>query len=122
MGDRRAFARAGPFRLPFAMTDATLLAGSSAPGVAGAASITVRLVYLARLREALGAPGEAFPVEAGTTVGALVHRLRARGGAYAHELGEGRAFRVAVNHALATAERVLHDQDEVALLPPVTGG
>jgi molybdopterin synthase sulfur carrier subunit len=48
--------------------------------------------------------------------------LRARGGAWAQELAPGRAVRVAVNHDLAAGEIPLRDGDEVALLPPVTGG
>ena len=86
--------------------------------------VTVKLVYLARLREAFGATGESFRItEAGDgTVAALLDSLRSRGGAYARELDRGRAVRVAVNHALAQPGDSLHDGDEVALLPPVTGG
>lgn len=86
--------------------------------------VVVRLVYLARLREAFGCPGEALPLPDGAqaSVDAVLAALRARGGAYAHELAPGRAFRVAVNHAMAKPGDVVHDGDEVALLPPVTGG
>lgn len=86
-------------------------------------TVTVRLVYLARLREALGGPGESFALSGGeSTVGALLAALRARGGAFARELAPGRAFRVAVNHALAGPDAPVRNGDEVALLPPVTGG
>ena len=86
--------------------------------------VTVRLVYLARLRDAFGASGEslALPASGEATVGAIVDALRARGGAFAVELAPGRAVRVAVNHALADATQRVRDGDEVALLPPVTGG
>lgn len=86
--------------------------------------VTVRLVYLARLREAFERGGESFalPASGEATVAALLDALRERGGAYATELGANRAFRVAVNHALATPQSALRDGDEVALLPPVTGG
>ncbi len=93
---------------------------SSPPAVA---TITLRLVYLARLREAFATSGEALPVAAGdATVAAVLATLRARGGAFAQELAPGRAVRVAVNHDLVAPDAVLHDGDEVALLPPVTGG
>ena len=86
--------------------------------------VTIRLVYLARLREAFGASDESFRITeaGGDTVAALLDSLRLRGGAYAHELGHGRAVRVAVNHAIANPGDRLHEGDEVALLPPVTGG
>ena len=93
---------------------------SSPPAVA---TITLRLVYLARLREALGMSGESLAVAADkASVGTVLATLRARGGAWAQELAAGRAVRVAVNHDLVTGEAAVRDGDEVALLPPVTGG
>lgn len=82
----------------------------------------VTLVYLARLREAFGRAGEPVELNGSATVGTLLEVLRARGGAWASELGPGRAVRVAVNHALATPATPLRGGDEVALFPPVTGG
>jgi len=85
--------------------------------------VTVNLVYLARLRDAFGRPGEALTLSGGdTSVAAVLVSLRARGEPFAAELGAGRAVRIAVNHALVDADSVLCDGDEVALLPPVTGG
>lgn len=93
---------------------------SSPPAVA---TITLRLVYLARLRDAFGTAHEVLPVSADApTAGTLLALLRARGGAWAQELAPGRAVRVAVNHDLVAGDAPLHDGDEVALLPPVTGG
>jgi molybdopterin synthase sulfur carrier subunit len=87
------------------------------------AVITIRLVYLARLRDAFGGAGEALALTAGErTVGDVLRTLRARPGAWPDELAPQRAVRVAVNHALARPDTVLRDGDEVALLPPVTGG
>ncbi|CAG0960261.1 Molybdopterin synthase sulfur carrier subunit [Burkholderiales bacterium] len=82
----------------------------------------VRLVYLARLREALGASHERYAVDGATTVGAIRETLRTRGGAWESELAPGRALRVAVNHDLATADTPVAPGDEVAFFPPVTGG
>lgn len=102
------------------MNDSALLAASARTP----ASVEVRLVYLARLRETLGCATEtvALPGGAAVTVSAVLELLRARGGAFARELAAGRAFRVAVNHAMAGGETVVHAGDEVAILPPVTGG
>jgi len=86
--------------------------------------VRLRLVYLARLREACSSSGETFDLAAhdAPTVGAVVAALRARGGAFAGELAPGRAVRFAVNHRLARAEEPVADGDEVAIFPPVTGG
>lgn len=93
---------------------------SAPPSVA---AVTVRVVYLARLREAFGMAGEALTLADGEpTVAAVLDALRARGGPWTIELKAGRAFRVAVNHELADGPTVVHDGDEVALFPPVTGG
>jgi molybdopterin synthase sulfur carrier subunit len=82
----------------------------------------VKLVFLARLRDAFGVSHERFEVAAPTTVGAILDALRARGGAWNVELAAGRAVRAAVNHELATATTPVAPGDEVAFFPPVTGG
>ncbi len=88
-----------------------------------ASTVTVRVVYLARLREAFARADERLELPAHeATAGAVVAALRTRGGIWADELAAGRAVRIAVNHVLAAAETPLAADDEVALLPPVTGG
>jgi len=83
----------------------------------------LNVVYLARLREAFGVATEALPMpEGGSTVAQVLAALRARGGTWATELAAGRAVRVAVNHAMATADTPVRAGDELALFPPVTGG
>ena len=86
--------------------------------------VTVRLVYLARLREAFASSGESVEWRRADplTVARLLDSLRERGGAFRAELAAGRAVRVAINHAVAQPDDVLSDGDEVALFPPVTGG
>jgi molybdopterin synthase sulfur carrier subunit len=88
-----------------------------------ATGLTVNVVYLARLREAFGRAGEALKIAAApATVTDVLAALRARGDPFAHELAPGRAVRVAVNHDIAAPDTLVRDGDEVALLPPVTGG
>ncbi|HNA29174.1 MAG TPA: molybdopterin converting factor subunit 1 [Thiobacillaceae bacterium] len=82
----------------------------------------IRLLYFARLREALGLDRESLDLEDAACLADLLAVLRARGGAWAEELGEGRNFRLAVNQDIAVAETPLGDGDEVAIFPPVTGG
>jgi len=83
----------------------------------------IRLVYLARLRDALGTAAESvdLPREV-STVRSLLAWLSERGGAWKQELAPGRAIRVAVNHDVARADTPIRPGDEVALFPPVTGG
>ena len=88
-------------------------------------TVTVNVVYLARLREAFGSAGERLPLQLATptaTVNDVLAALASRGGTFATELAAGRAVRVAVNHALVSRDARVRQGDEVALLPPVTGG
>ena len=89
-------------------------------------TLTVQVVYLARLREAFGTSTERLPLHGATentlTVADILATLASRGGVFATELAAGRAVRVAVNHALVSRDARVRAGDEVALLPPVTGG
>jgi molybdopterin synthase sulfur carrier subunit len=86
--------------------------------------VSVRVVYLARLREAFGSAGETVAIDDGDapTVDSIVRVLRDRGGAWASELAPDRAVRFAVNHRLAPRTHAVANGDEVAVFPPVTGG
>ena len=85
--------------------------------------MTIQLVFLARFRERFGVSREAFALSADiNTVSALLAALRERGGAFAEELAEGRAFRVAVNQEVVALDHPVKAGDEVAIFPPVTGG
>lgn len=84
---------------------------------------TLRLIYLARLREAFGSAGEMLEVPGESpTVRDVIGLLRARGEPWSYELAEGRAVRIAVNQEMADPDTRLHANDELAFFPPVTGG
>lgn len=84
--------------------------------------MNLKLLYFARLREALGVSREALMLDAPATVADLLDHLRAREGVWAIELAAGRNFRIAVNQEMADTNTALNNDDEVALFPPVTGG
>ena len=85
--------------------------------------MAIKLVFVARLRDALGVSTEALELPEGVRdVGSLRERLRGRPGLWSTELGPGRAIRVAVNQVVADPGTPVRDGDEVAFFPPVTGG
>ncbi|MDE2816683.1 MAG: MoaD/ThiS family protein [Chloroflexota bacterium] len=80
-------------------------------------SITLRL--FAVFRETLGSGTLTQEVPAGTTVGEVLDRLIAENAALA---GTRAAVSFSVNRSYASADTVLHAGDEVAFIPPVSGG
>jgi molybdopterin synthase sulfur carrier subunit len=84
---------------------------------------SIRLVFLARLRDVLGSAGEDLTLPSHVlTVGELRGWLAGRGDHWARELAPGRAVRVAINHSVVDAGATVSNGDEVAFFPPVTGG
>jgi molybdopterin converting factor subunit 1 len=79
----------------------------------------VRVRVFGSLREALGTRALDLQVAEGTAAGALRAQLARAHPAVA---AFGPRLRLSVNHAFATDDAVLADGDEVALLPPVSGG
>jgi molybdopterin converting factor subunit 1 len=79
----------------------------------------VRVLYFAVLKDVFGCEREELELPAGTTVSELLGVLQGRGGSVGKVWG---SIAVAVNQEYAVAGVVLNDGDEVALLPPVSGG
>jgi sulfur-carrier protein len=85
--------------------------------------VTVKLVYLARLREAMGKSSEEADVPSEVCdVAALIDWLRRRDERWQRELSPASRIRVAVDHQMAESETPIRDGAEVAFFPPVTGG
>ena len=83
----------------------------------------IKILYFARIKEALGLAQESVTVPVGVSdVTGLTNWLRQRGNQWQSELAPGRALRVAVNQAMVAMDAKIHDGDEIAYLPPVTGG
>jgi molybdopterin converting factor subunit 1 len=79
----------------------------------------VTVLYFASLQDAVGTRQNTAALPAGATVGDCVALLSERAPALAARLPRSR---VAVNGEFADSARVLADGDEVALLPPMSGG
>lgn len=77
----------------------------------------VRVLPFGILKEWLGSAPVAVEMRPSATVGDLLRQLASTPSA-----PDLRGIAVGVNAEFATAECVLHDGDEVALLPPVSGG
>lgn len=79
----------------------------------------VRVLYLGILKELSGHESEWIHVEEGSTVRDVWSRLGERVPRLAQYQ---RSVATAVNHSYAPANTVLREGDELALLPPVSGG
>ena len=77
----------------------------------------VRVLFFGVMRDVMGRAEQWLEVAAGATAGEIVEGCRA--GAAGGVWG---VLAVAVNQEYAARDRVLVEGDEVALLPPVSGG
>lgn len=80
----------------------------------------VRVLLFGVLRDGFGAGEQVLELPEGARAGELLQRLRAAADPALRELWPRLA--VAVNREYAQADRILQPEDEVALLPPVSGG
>jgi molybdopterin converting factor subunit 1 len=81
--------------------------------------VRVRVLYFGIVRERIGRSEEAVELAAGSTVADLAALLSAHHGNLAAGVS---TLRLAVNLEYVDSETVLHDADEVAVIPPVSGG
>ncbi|MGB5474311.1 MAG: molybdopterin converting factor subunit 1 [Gammaproteobacteria bacterium] len=82
----------------------------------------VQLRYFASLREALGTGEEQLELpDTITTVAQLNAWLQTRGADWQEALGDPR-LHTAVNQSVVKPDTHIHDGDEIAWFPPVTGG
>ena len=82
----------------------------------------VTVQFFASLREALGKDRVTVPVDGSISVSDLVLELSALGGPSWQIALESPDILVAVNQTLVDRNHALQPGDEVAFLPPVTGG
>jgi molybdopterin converting factor subunit 1 len=82
-------------------------------------SMRIKVLYFAVLRNLCGQSTEEIDLPTGENVGNLLKLLASRGNAQ-NKIWDSIA--IAVNQEYAQPNLVLQDGDEVALLPPVSGG
>lgn len=83
----------------------------------------LEILYFAWVKDRMGLANESVPVPPGaTTVADLAAWLRARDPQGAQAFIDPASIRAAVNQDFARPGTPIHDGDEVAFFPPVTGG
>lgn len=78
----------------------------------------IQIRFFGPARELAGADELSLDVEDNTTVGQIAGVIAEN----YPELGRAVGVRLAVNREYVALDRVLHDRDEVAVIPPVSGG
>lgn len=81
--------------------------------------VTIRVLFFGAARDVVDQNPVLFSVEETATVGRAFQRLVER---FSGLERFGRSLLFAVNQEYATQETVLHDNDELAIFPPVSGG
>ncbi len=80
------------------------------------------LLYFAWVRQKIGKSEEQMALPRGlSTLGELAAHLAALGGGYAEVFSDTKRLRAAVNQVNAQWGATVHDGDEIAFFPPVTG-
>lgn len=82
----------------------------------------ITLRYFGIIKELLNINEEKIEFPENSNTDDLLIFLRNRGSLWKDALSEERIFRLVVNHQMIDETTPLHAGDEVAILPPVTGG
>jgi len=83
---------------------------------------TLRILFFASLRDAVGTGEIALPVSDVLSLNSVLDRLREQFGSEAIAALTTENIRIALNQTLIKAPVECHPGDELAFLPPVTGG
>lgn len=81
----------------------------------------ITITYFGALKQLQPSGSETLEWSQGSTDD-LLTLLRARNADWNEALDAQRIFKIALNKQLLHAPAAIHDGDEVAILPPVTGG
>ena len=84
--------------------------------------MTIRVRFFAALRERLGTESLDISASAGIDVKALLELIRRQLGDGAIEILSAPNVRIALNKEFVTDRCRVSDGDEIAFMPPITGG
>lgn len=84
--------------------------------------MSITLCFFAKFREKLGTQSELYTLPKSCEVQELLQQLAQRGSVWQDLFDCPTGVLVAINQEMATLETLIHDGDEVAFFPPVTGG
>ena len=84
--------------------------------------MSVKVLFFASLRDAVGRESLTLEISGAASVDQFMRHLETPLSATAYAALSNEAVRIAVNRELVQADVEIHDGDEVAFLPPVTGG
>jgi sulfur-carrier protein len=82
----------------------------------------MRIVYFAKVREAIGFDSEERALPASLTVSELLDQLTNEASHYARAFAERSKLRFALDQQMVGSTAPLSDAQELAIFPPVTGG
>ena len=80
----------------------------------------VKVLYFASIKERLGKESEEFEIAEGAKIETLINQIKTEN-KNAKSL-EFRLFLFAVNQEIAHSDTILKPDDEIAILPPLSGG
>lgn len=85
--------------------------------------MNIKVLYFARIKESVNYSTEDIVLPSDVaTIAALKSLLAQRGEVWADLFNGKQTIRAAINHALVDNMATIHEGDEVAFFPPVTGG
>ncbi len=82
----------------------------------------IKVLFFASLRERLDEASLEMEAEGLADLGAVLMRLRERGGIWVDVFAADQTVMMALNQEMTGADAAVKDGDEVAFFPPVTGG
>lgn len=85
--------------------------------------MNIKILYFARIKESVNYSTEDIILPSDvSTIAALKNFLAQRGEVWADLFNGKQTIRAAINHTLVDNMATIHEGDEVAFFPPVTGG